>query len=224
MWNKGWDTIFKNNEWGKYPDMAVIRFVAKNFYTKKNRKKISILEIGCGTGANLGFIAKEGFNTFGIDGSKIAIDIAKKKLKEDNLKVNLSINDIKKLPYKTGFFDCIIDCECLYSNSFADTLQILKEVSRVLKKKGLFFSRTFASGTYGDGSAGLKLSNESNTYLSISKGAFHKGYGIIRISSLKDIKKLYGSLFKIENIEFIHRSIKNMKKVIKEWIIILKKK
>ena len=50
------------------------------------------------------------------------------------------------------------------------------------------------------------------------------GYGIVRISDLKEIKKLYGELFKIVTIEYVHRSIKKMKKMIKEWVIISKKK
>ena len=223
MWNSGWDKIFKENEWGKYPDMSIVRFISKKFYNKKKRKKISILEVGCGTGANLSFFAKEGFNTYGVDGSKIAIKIATKKLKKDNLKADLIVSDIKKLPYRSGVFDCVVDCECLYSNSFSETILILKEINRVLKKKGFFLSKTFAQGTYGDGN-GIKLSNEKNTYVSISKGAFRKGYGIIRISTLKDIKNLYRKSFTIENIEYVHRSIKGMKKVIKEWVISMKKK
>ena len=39
--------------------------------------------MGCGTGANLSFFIEEGFNTYGIDGSKIAIKLAKKKLKKE---------------------------------------------------------------------------------------------------------------------------------------------
>ena len=71
MWDKGWDKIFSTQEWGKYPGEELIRFIARNFYAAPNRKDIRILEVGCGTGANLWFLAKEGFNAFGIDGSQI---------------------------------------------------------------------------------------------------------------------------------------------------------
>ena len=223
MWNSGWDKIFKENDWGKYPDMSIVRYISRKFNNKNKRKKISILEVGCGTGANLSFFAKEGFRTYGIDGSKVAIKKATKKLKRDNLKADLIVSDIKKLPYRSSVFDCVVDCECLYSNSYSETILILKEINRVLKKKGFFLSKTFAKGTYGDGN-GIKIPNEKNTYKSISKGAFRKGYGIIRISSLKDIKNLYGKSFKIENIEYSHRSIKGMKKIIKEWVISMIKK
>ena len=45
---------------------------------KKIKKRLKILEVGCGTGANLSFFIEEGFNTYGIDGSKVAIKLAKK--------------------------------------------------------------------------------------------------------------------------------------------------
>ena len=60
---------------------------------------------------------------------------------------------------------------------------------------------------------------ERNSYLKIKRGSFHKGYGLIRLSSLRDIKDLYGKLFKIQKIEFEYRTILNMKKKIKEWLI-----
>ena len=217
MWNRGWDNIFKKNKWGKYPDMSVIRFIA-NRYKNKVKKKLKILEVGCGTGANLSFFIEEGFNTYGIDGSRIAIKLAKKKLKKEKKKSKLFVGDIQNMPFRSNFFDCVVDCECIYSNSFSDSKIILEEIKRILKKKGSFFSKTFANGTYGDKN-GVKLHGERNSYLKIKRGSFHKGYGLIRLSSLRDIKDLYGKLFKIQKIEFEYRTILNMKKKIKEWLI-----
>ena len=54
MWNSGWDKIFKDNEWGKYPCEELIRFISRKFHGK-NRKIIKILEVGCGAGANIWF-------------------------------------------------------------------------------------------------------------------------------------------------------------------------
>lgn len=217
MWNRGWDNIFKKNKWGKYPDMSVIRFIA-NGYKKKDKKKLKILEVGCGTGANLSFFIEEGFNTYGIDGSKVAIKLAKKKLKKEKKNSKLFVGDIQNMPFRSNYFDCIVDCECIYSNSFSDSKIILKEIKRILKRKGSFFSKTFANGTYGDNN-GVKLNGERNSYLKIKKGSFHKGYGLIRLSSLRDIKDLYGKFFKIQKIEYEYRTILNMKKKIKEWLI-----
>jgi len=151
MWNKGWDIIFEDNEWGKYPAVEVVRFVARNFYSAKSREDIKILEIGCGSGANLWFIAKEGFQASGIDGSRVAIDRLKKRLAQDKLKADLHIGDVMQLPFADNQFDCIIDCECMYANSFKDSLVIVKEANRVLKPGGKFLSMTFMEGSWGHG-------------------------------------------------------------------------
>jgi 2-polyprenyl-3-methyl-5-hydroxy-6-metoxy-1,4-benzoquinol methylase len=74
-WNSGWDDIFRKHEWGKYPSENLVRYVGRNFYTVKDRSAITILEVGCGTGANLWYLAREGFSVYGIDGSNVAIEL-----------------------------------------------------------------------------------------------------------------------------------------------------
>ena len=71
-WNPIWENVFVNNEWGKYPSESLIQFIAHNFY-KKNRSEVKLLEVGCGTGANVWYITREGFDGNGIDGSETAI-------------------------------------------------------------------------------------------------------------------------------------------------------
>ncbi len=78
---KIWENIFQNKEWGKYPPIPLVRFVAKNFYNVPNRKEIKILELGFGTGANLWYLAREGFSVYGIEGSKTAVEKAIKRFK-----------------------------------------------------------------------------------------------------------------------------------------------
>ena len=80
MWNSGWDKIFKDNEWGKYPCEELIRFISRKFHVSKNRKIIKILEVGCGAGANIWFLSREGFDVYGVDGSKYALKKAQKLL------------------------------------------------------------------------------------------------------------------------------------------------
>ncbi|MEK7376530.1 MAG: class I SAM-dependent methyltransferase, partial [Candidatus Margulisiibacteriota bacterium] len=142
-----WDDIFSVQEWGKYPAEALIRFVARNFY-KKDRNSIKILEVGCGPGPNIWYIAREGFNAYGIDISGSAIEKAKSRLKAEGLSADLRVGDIKQLPYEDKSFDAVIDNECLYCNNRKDTETVLKEIKRVLKDSGSLFSRTFSDGTY----------------------------------------------------------------------------
>ena len=62
-----WEDIFVNNDWGQYPSLALVRFIAKNFYSISNRTEIKILELGCGTGSNIWYLRREGFTTYAID-------------------------------------------------------------------------------------------------------------------------------------------------------------
>lgn len=115
-WDSNWEKIFKAQEWGKYPSENLIQFVARNFY-KKNRAEVKLLEVGCGTGANIWYMSREGFNVSGIDGSDTAIKIAQERMKNENLNARLIVGDIISLPFDNMEFDAIIDNECLYSNN-----------------------------------------------------------------------------------------------------------
>jgi len=216
-WDTGWDDIFRKFDRGKYPSEDLIRFVARNFYQVADRSTVHFLEVGCGTGPNLWYLAREGFSAYGIDGSAVAINIAGERFSQENLAVDLQVGDAMSLPYDDECFDIVFDLECLYANTMRDTRVILSEVKRVLKPTGVLFSKTFMTGTYGDGN-GPALEGEPNTYLDLTESALNSGYGIIRFSSRKDIEDLY-SLLNIDNIESVVRSLGNGEHEIKEWII-----
>lgn len=79
-WDPLWERVFSSQSWGNYPGEDFIRFVANNFYQNLNRGQVRILEVGCGPGANLWFMAREGFSVYGVDGSQTAIALAKSRL------------------------------------------------------------------------------------------------------------------------------------------------
>lgn len=220
MWDSGWDTIFTNNEWGKYPPEEVIRFVARNF-AKTRHQDIKILEVGCGTGANLWYVSREGYQAFGVDGSEVALGRARSRFEQEGLTVQLFQGDVMQLPFEDEFFDAVLDVECIYANTMKDSHKIIKEVERVLKPQGLFFSKTFMTGTYGDGN-GEKVEGERNTYKEITEGALHKGYGVIRFSDEEDIQELYAP-FTILEMDYLTRSQKNRSNEVKEWLITCQK-
>lgn len=210
-----WEKVFKNQEWGKYPAESLIRFVAKDFY-HKDRRKINILELGCGPGPNVWYFAREGFNAYGIDMSSTAIEKAIKRIEEEGLSAVLAVGDIEKLPYPDAFFDCVVDNECLYCSPLKKAEAILKEAKRVLKKSGTLFSRTFTDEMY----IGRSFKRVSEfEYDDVSDGPFaNKGFA--RLISREGIAKLYGSLFKIVSIDKLECTCNNAEAKISEWIII----
>ena len=41
--------MFSTRDWGGYPPEELVRFVARNFFSAPDRKRVKILEIGYGT-------------------------------------------------------------------------------------------------------------------------------------------------------------------------------
>ena len=217
-----WNDIFQNNEWGKYPAVSVIKFIAKNFYKEPNRKNIKILELGSGTGANLWFCAREGFSVYGIDGSKVAIERMLNRFENENLNemiIGTNVGDYyEKLDeLENDYFDAILDVESLYCNSFERSRKIVEKSFSKLKLGGVMFSLTFSDGTYG-------LDGESIDYHAVSpKDGPMKNMGFTRYTTKEDIEKLYKlNNNKITNIERQELHL-DEERVIKEWIIELQK-
>src|SRR3989338_8626816 len=106
-----WENVYQNHSWGKYPAEDLIRFIARYFYSVENRGAIKILEIGCGPGPNLCYLARERFTPYGIDISKTAINRARKSLSviANCSNDQLVVGDIQALPFQDAFFDAVID-------------------------------------------------------------------------------------------------------------------
>src|SRR5947209_316409 len=131
-WDPMWEEIFRTREWGKYPPEELIRFIARNYYSATDRKQIKILELGCGMGANTWFLAREGFDTYGIDGSQTAIRKAEMRLKEEGLSAHLRIGEIASLAdyYPAAHFDAVIDIACLEHNRLAEVRSMINQAIR----------------------------------------------------------------------------------------------
>ncbi|WMN59383.1 methyltransferase domain-containing protein [Pseudoalteromonas xiamenensis] len=213
-WDSTWEDVFTSQEWGKYPGEDVIRFIARNFYHVAERKDIKILEVGSGTGANLWFIAREGFSVFAIEGSPTAVNKAIQRL---DLEVpewvgEIRCGDFTKLPYSDCSFDAVIDVEAITHNPFDDAVNIYSEIHRVLKPRGKLYSRTFAKGTLGD-ETGKVLSH--NCYLP-EVGPI-AGKGLTRFTDESEIPALLKLFSKIDFGDISRTENKQL--ITKEWCI-----
>lgn len=212
-----WDDIFANKEWGRYPGEDLVRFIAKNFPTK--RGQTAILEVGCGPGCNICYLAKEGFNVYGIDVSMVAIDQARQRLHDSNLRADLRIGDISKISLPSNRFNAVIDIECVYINDIKKSHKILNEIKRVLQPGGLFYSRSFSAGMY----VGNTRKNCGHLeYSDISDGPL-ANCGYVRLMTGKEIVELYGRHFEILSIDKMDYTTENGMNRIIEWVIVSKK-
>ena len=220
-----WENIFRENEWGKYPPVSVIKFIAKNFYKVEDRSKIKILEIGSGPGANLWFMAREGFTVYGIDFSKSACDRLVKRFENENLSDRIGgggvfIGDYEEqlLEFEDGLFDAIVYVESLCCNSFEKSKRIIEISLKKLKRGGKMFSQTFSEKIWGFQDI---LDVEYHATYPNEGPLVSKGYA--RYTTREDIEKLYKAPNSIvKNIELQELHLNNGK-LISEYLIEVEK-
>ena len=73
-----WDTKYAvGDSLNKYPWDKVVSFVYKYYPRNKPKHATKVLEVGFGSGCNLWFCAREGFDCYGVEFSSIAVEHAK---------------------------------------------------------------------------------------------------------------------------------------------------
>jgi len=134
---KQWNEIYKKKGKVFLEPQEDIPGMVKEF--KKHGVK-KILDLGCGTGRHLVYLAKKGFEVYGIDIAEEGIKQAKQWLKSERLKANLKISSIyEKLPYENNFFDAVISTYTIHHQKIEKIRKTIKEIERILKPGGLIF-------------------------------------------------------------------------------------
>jgi len=214
-----WEKIYQEGHTQKYPWDYVVSFVYNNKPKNFKNNDVKILEVGCGTGSNLWFAAREGFDTTGIDFSKKAINEAKKIFKKDSLKCDFKVGNFKKLPFKNNYFDIIIDRAALTCVDHLLAVQAISEIERVSKEKGRFLFTPYSTSNY---------SYERNK--SDKKGFMKKIYrgGMINVGSIcfYNKKRIEDILSNWKLISLTHVEKKELisKHSHAEWHVISEKK
>ena len=162
-----WEHIFSTRDWGKYPPEHVVRFVARTFYQVPDRSAVRLLEIGCGPGANVWFMAREGFSVSGIDCSATAIRKAGERLAKEGLRADLRVGDNASLPWPSNTFDGVLENVSLCCNGSESIRAALAEVRRVLKPGAPFQSSFFSTKTWGYGTG---TAVEPNAFRDVTEG------------------------------------------------------
>lgn len=213
-WQPVWEELFAGQEWGKYPPEHVIRFVARRWHRLPQRGAVRILDLGCGPGACTWFMAREGYAVSGIDGSKSAIEITRKRLAQDGLEADLHCGDYSELPWPDNTFDGVIDNATLCCNPFHAVLKVRDEVLRVLKPGGHFQSANFTDRSWGFG-LGRKITE--NEYDDIPEGPhFNRGYTLFM--SRKQVDELLAP-FTDRHVELLSYTCERMTRIVELWLM-----
>ncbi|MFW9806909.1 MAG: class I SAM-dependent methyltransferase, partial [Candidatus Thorarchaeota archaeon] len=122
-----WDQIF--SEQGRVftdPHPDIDRLV--NLLNKGAR----ILDLGCGTGRHVVYLARLGFDVSGFDISPRALSMAEEWLNEERLSAALCEHSMElPFPYADDFFDAVISTQVIHHNLMKNIMKTINEIERV---------------------------------------------------------------------------------------------
>jgi len=132
------------NHWTKGEPQNQVQLAFRNHWEvflelmqhKKFNKGKRCLDVGCGRGGMSAYFIDAGFDCNLLDISPEVIDAAKKILKQNDLKANLSVGDANKLPFEDSSFDVVFSIGLL--EHFENIEKPIREQVRILDKGGLF--------------------------------------------------------------------------------------
>ena len=136
--------VYGAGRFARCPYEFVASFVFRNM-PRKPRREIEIMEVGCGTGNNLWFLAHEGFSVVGIDGSPSAVDYSRNWLESAGFSAELAVGNFVKLPFADNRFDLIFDRAALCYLGFSQIAAAVQEIHRVLKPGGRFLFNPYST-------------------------------------------------------------------------------
>lgn len=113
-------------------------------------KGAGIIDLGCGRGNNSLYLTERGFRVTACDISDIALDRVRQYIPEAETRI---LDMLDGLPFGSGSSAVIIADLCLHYFLWAETVNILKEIHRVLKSGGwlLFRVNSTKDVNYGAG-------------------------------------------------------------------------
>jgi len=104
---------------------------------------MKVLDVGCGTGAQLEIYRRSGCEVYGIDASPSMLEVARTRLGED---AKLRLGDAAELPYESNSFDLVLCMLVLHEMDPPTRMSVIAEMKRVLKTQGRILLIDFHAG------------------------------------------------------------------------------
>lgn len=205
-----WDHAYKDNKlMSVWPWSDVVSYVFRYAYSKK---EIRVLEIGCGSGANIPFFLSLGYKYYGIDGSSTIVNKLKKKFPQ--IKKNLVIGDLTKHIQFNERFDLIVDRSALTFNTTEGIKQSLELVYEKMKSNAKYIGIDWISTDHPDYLKGIRVDKHTKTGYKVGQFV---NLGVVHFSNKSHLLNLFKK-FKILVLEHkvVTRKIPEEKKFA-EW-------
>ncbi len=217
-----WEEIYRQGKQiNRYPFDPIVAFLNRHQPKDKPRAETWVLEVGCGTGNNLWFAAREGFRVAGIDGSETAIAYASRRFEAEGLEGDLRVGDYVRLPWRDDMFDFVLDRAALTNCGLSTCRQAVAEVRRVLRTGGMLFFNPYAQSH--SSCASGRLGPDGMT-VDITTGGL-QGMGPICFYSRRDLEMLFRDGWRMHAMALVERTemLQPGYTVMSDWQVIVEK-
>lgn len=135
---KRWNAVYHlgaEKEWG-----LVNEYIPELVRLLVRRGAKTVLDLGCGSGGHIVYLAEKGFQVYGIDLSSEGIKKAKQLLVEKGLSAKIKAGSIyQPLPYPDVFFDAVISIRTFHHGRIENIRKAISELRRIIKPGGILF-------------------------------------------------------------------------------------
>jgi len=129
-----WEELFRQEEhrW-EDPHHTVVTFAED----LREHRSQSVLDLGCGAGRHVVYLANLGFQVIASDISQTGLSVTQHRLASRNLLAHLHLCDVTAIPLADGSVDAVVTLYVIYHNRLARIQRTVEEIRRVLRPGGL---------------------------------------------------------------------------------------
>lgn len=99
-----------------------------------------ILDVGCGSGRHVVHLAKQGFQSLGLDISPTALHLAQAWMREEGYQACFTLGDTRQpLPFRDGSVEGVLSTQVIHHARIPEVRLAIREIRRVLVPGGLAF-------------------------------------------------------------------------------------
>jgi ubiquinone/menaquinone biosynthesis C-methylase UbiE len=111
------------------------------------------LDLGCGTGTNVVYLARHGWHAVGVDFAGRAIWQARRKARAAGIESRSQyyVADVTRLSFLREPFDLALDIGCLHSLAVRDRAAYASELARLVRAGGTYLLYAFKPDTFRTG-------------------------------------------------------------------------